>query len=110
MDVLAEVHDRQELDRALGLATPLIGINNRDLKTLKTDLRNTIELAPYVPMDRFVIAESGIRTNADVQRIAAAGAHCFLVGESLMREPDVAVAVRLLLGDDPAPLIARQSA
>jgi indole-3-glycerol phosphate synthase len=110
MDVLAEVHDRQELDRALGLATPLIGINNRNLKTLKTDLRNTIELAPFVPMDRFLIAESGIRTNADVQRIAAAGAHCFLVGESLLREPDVAAAARLLLGDDTGPLVARQSA
>ena len=111
MDVLAEVHDRQELDRALGLATPLIGINNRNLKTLKTDLHNTIELGPYVPPDRFLIAESGIRTNADVQRIAAAGARCFLVGESLMREPDVAAAARLLLGDDTAPpFAARQSA
>ena len=97
MDVLAEVHDRRELDRALGLATSLIGVNNRNLKTLKTDLRNTVELGPFVPPDRFLIAESGIRTNADVQRIAAAGAHCFLVGESLMREPNVEVATRMLL-------------
>lgn len=103
MDVLVEIHDRQELDRALGLATMLIGINNRNLKTLKTDIRNTIELGPYVPPDRFLIAESGIRTNADVSRIAAAGAHCFLVGESLMREPDVAAAVRALLGEDTLP-------
>ncbi len=100
MDVLAEVHDRRELDRALGLETPLIGINNRNLKTLKTDLGNTIELAPYVPPDRFFIAESGIKTHADVRRIAAAGAHCFLVGESLMREPDVAAAARVLLGEE----------
>lgn len=103
MDVLVEVHDRAELDRALGLATMLVGINNRDLKTLKTDIRNTIDLGPYVPPDRFLIAESGIRTNADVQRIAAAGAHCFLVGESLMREPDVTAAVRTLLGEDAVP-------
>ncbi len=102
LDVLAEVHDRRELDRALGLQTQLIGINNRNLKTLKTDLATTEELAPLVPPDRFLVAESGIGTHADLDRLAAAGAFCFLVGESLMRQPDVTEAVRALLGDGPA--------
>ncbi len=102
LDVLAEVHDRRELDRALGLQTQLIGINNRNLKTLKTDLATTEELAPLVPPDRFLVAESGIGTHADLERLAAAGAFCFLVGESLMRQPDVTAAVRTLLGDGPA--------
>ncbi len=97
MDVLAEVHNQCELNRALGLATPLIGINNRNLKTLVTDLAVTEELAPHVPPDRFLIAESGIRSNADLHRLAAAGTQCFLVGESLMRQPDVSNATRKLL-------------
>jgi indole-3-glycerol phosphate synthase len=97
MDVLAEVHDRRELERAMGLQTPLIGINNRNLKTLITDLANCEELAPQVPADRFLIAESGIRGHKDLQRLSAAGAQCFLVGESLLRQPDVAVATRALL-------------
>jgi indole-3-glycerol phosphate synthase len=98
MDVLAEVHDEQELDRALGLQTALIGVNNRNLKTLKTDLQTTIDLAASVPADRFLISESGIRTHEDVQRIAAVGARAFLVGESLLRQPDLTGAVRSLLG------------
>ncbi len=98
MDVLAEVHNRRELDRALGLETQLIGINNRDLKTLRTSLDVTEELAPHVPSDRFLIAESGIRTHADVLRLSDAGASCFLVGESLLRQPDVGAATRALLG------------
>ena len=98
MDVLAEVHDERELDRALGLTTPLIGINNRNLKTLETDLRTTEELAPAVPVDRFLIAESGIGSHADVVRLAEAGVRSFLVGESLLRQPDVGAAVKALLG------------
>jgi indole-3-glycerol phosphate synthase len=77
MDVLAEVHNERELDRALGLQTSLIGINNRNLKTLTTDLSVTEELAPCVPADRFLIAESGIRAHDDLRRLAAAGAQCF---------------------------------
>jgi indole-3-glycerol phosphate synthase len=99
MDVLVEVHDKRELDRALGLETSLIGINNRDLRTLKTDLATTEELAPLVPPDRFLIAESGIRDTADLRRLAAVGPNCYLVGESLMRQEDVTAAVRELLGD-----------
>ena len=90
MAVLAEVHDERELDRALGLETRLIGINNRDLRTLRTDLATTEELAPLIPADRIPVAESGIRTPDDVRRMAAAGARCILVGEHLLRQPDVA--------------------
>jgi indole-3-glycerol phosphate synthase len=98
MDVLVEVHDKRELDRALGLETSLIGINNRDLRTLKTDLATTMELAPLVPPDRFLVAESGIRDSDDLRRLSAVGPNCYLVGESLMRQDDVAAAVRALLG------------
>src|SRR5262245_36903495 len=98
MDAIAEVHDKEELDRALALDCRLIGINNRDLKTFKTTLEVTERLAPRVPHDRIVIAESGIASNADLQRLAKAGVRAFLVGESLMRQPDVAAATRSLLG------------
>ena len=97
LDVLAEVHDSAELDRAFRLPVRLIGINNRNLKTLETDLRSTETLAPAVPADRLVVSESGIRRPADLDRLAATGARCFLVGESLMREQDVTAATRTLL-------------
>jgi indole-3-glycerol phosphate synthase len=98
MDAIAEVHDKTELDRALSLDCRLIGINNRDLKTFTTNVETTEGLAPRVPRNRIVIAESGIATHADLQRLAKAGVHAFLVGESLMRQPDVAAATRALLG------------
>jgi indole-3-glycerol phosphate synthase len=98
MDVLAEVHNREELYCALRLRTPLIGINNRNLKTLQTDLATTETLAADLPADRFLVAESGIRTHADITRLAAAGARAFLVGESLLRQADVTAATRALLG------------
>ena len=98
LDVLAEVHDQAELERALLLGCRLIGINNRNLKTLSVDLGTTERLAPGVPSDRIVVAESGIRKAQDLDRLAVAGAHCFLVGETLMREADVTAATRRLLG------------
>jgi indole-3-glycerol phosphate synthase len=97
LDVLVEVHDRAELDRALRLDARLIGINNRDLKTLKVDLRTAESLAPAVPPGRVIVGESGLNAPADLDRLAAAGARCFLVGESLMRAADVAAATRRLL-------------
>jgi indole-3-glycerol phosphate synthase len=98
MAVLAEVHDAEELRRALGLRTRLIGVNNRDLRSLVTDLATSERLIPGIPPDRIPVAESGIRTNADVKRMAAAGANCILVGEHLMRQPDVEAATRALIG------------
>ena len=96
MAVLAEVHDARELERALGLATPLIGINNRDLRTFEVRLETTLELLPRVPPGRVVITESGIVSQADVARIRAAGVHAFLVGEAFMRAADPGAALRSL--------------
>ncbi len=98
MDVLAEVHDGAELERALRLRTVLIGVNNRNLRTLRTDLGTTEALAARVPAGRVLVAESGIAGRADVERLSRVGARCFLVGESLLRQPDVGVAARALLG------------
>ncbi len=98
LDVLVEAHDEAELERALALPCSLVGINNRNLRTLRTDLATTIRLAPMVPPDRIVVAESGIATRADVVRLAQAGASCFLVGESLLRTSDAGAAAASLLG------------
>jgi indole-3-glycerol phosphate synthase len=98
MSVLVEVHDRAELDRALRLKTPLVGINNRDLRTFDTRLETTISLLPYVPKDRIVVTESGIRTAEDVSRMRSQGVNAFLVGEAFMRAPDPGEALRALFG------------
>jgi len=97
MDVLVEVHDSSELARALLLPCQLIGINNRNLKTLAVDVATTEELAPRVPKDRLVVSESGLKGPADLARMARAGVRCFLVGESLLAQADVEAATRALL-------------
>jgi indole-3-glycerol phosphate synthase len=98
MDVLAESHDAAELARSLRLKTRLIGINNRNLKTLVTDISTTEQLAPLVPADRVIVGESGLKTHADLRRLAGCGVQRFLVGESLLRQPDLVGATRSLLG------------
>ncbi len=97
MDVLVEVHDEAELARALRLEAHLIGVNNRDLKTLEVDLATTERLAPLVPETHVLVCESGLHTRDDLARMRAAGAAAFLVGESLMRQADVEAATRNLL-------------
>ncbi len=96
MAVLVEVQDAGELARALELKTPLIGINNRNLRTFETRLETTLELLPHVPKDRIVVTESGILSQADVSRMRAQGVHTFLVGEAFMRADDPGAALRQL--------------
>jgi len=98
MDVLVEVHDAAELDRALALATPLIGINNRNLRTFGVSLHTTIELLPRVPSDRIVVTESGIVAQRDVAQMRRHGVNAFLVGEAFMRAPDPGAALTALFG------------
>jgi len=102
MDVLIEVHNAEELDRALAIEGELIGVNNRNLKTLAVDLATTEELAPKVPKDRVLVAESGLGSPADLARMAKVGAAAFLIGESFMRKPDVEIAVREILAKKAA--------
>lgn len=102
MDVLVEVHDEEELERALALKSPLLGVNNRNLKTFETDLATTERLAAHVPDGKHLVAESGLFTPEDLGRLAKIGARSFLIGESLMRQDDVTAATRAILSD-PVP-------
>jgi indole-3-glycerol phosphate synthase len=98
MGVLVEVHDERELQRALRLSTPLVGINNRDLRTFEVSLDTTLRMLPELPPDRVVVCESGILAPADVRRMRAAGVHAFLVGEAFMRADDPGAALAALVG------------
>jgi indole-3-glycerol phosphate synthase len=98
LDVLVEVHDAAELERALRLKTPLVGINNRNLKTFEVSLQTTLDLMARVPADRLLVTESGILAPADVRRMREAGVHAFLVGEAFMRAPDPGAALAALFG------------
>lgn len=98
LDVLVEAHDAAELEAALTLGTPLIGINNRNLHTFEVSLATTLDLLPRIPKDRIVVTESGIATREDVARMRAHGVHAFLVGEAFMREPDPGAALARLFG------------
>jgi indole-3-glycerol phosphate synthase len=98
LDTLLEVHNEEELERSLNIPVDLIGINNRDLKTFVTDIAVTERLAARIPQQQLAVAESGIYSRADVERLSAAGAGAFLVGESLMREGDIVAKLQELLG------------
>jgi indole-3-glycerol phosphate synthase len=99
MDVLIEVHSAEELNQAMKLKSRLIGINNRNLKTLKTDIRTTVQLAPMVPSDYLLVCESGLKTASDLALMAKSGPRCFLIGEALMSQSDVQTAVKKILAN-----------
>ncbi len=98
MAVLVEIHDSDELNLALELQTPLIGINNRNLQTFKTDINNTFEIISHIPEDRILVTESGIKTNSDVAKLREAGVHSFLVGEAFMTEENPGLVLSKLFG------------
>ncbi|WP_288456670.1 indole-3-glycerol phosphate synthase TrpC [uncultured Sphingomonas sp.] len=98
LDVLVEVHDTAEMERAAKLSSRLIGVNNRDLKTFEVDFRRTYALMTHAPAGCTFVAESGLSTRADLDELAAHGVHCFLIGEALMRQDDVAAATRAMVG------------
>jgi indole-3-glycerol phosphate synthase len=98
LGVLVEVHDAAELELAFELRTPLLGINNRDLRTFETRLETTLDLLPRIPPDRLLVTESGILARADVARMRASGVHAFLVGEAFVRAPDPGAALAELFG------------
>ena len=99
MDVLIEIHSAEELNQAMKLKSRLIGINNRNLKTLKTDIRTTVQLAPMVPSDYLLVCESGLKTASDLALMAKSGPRCFLIGEALMSQSDVQAAVKKILAN-----------
>jgi len=109
MDVLIEIHNQKELERALNLKSPMIGINNRDLKTLETNTSTTQKLAKLVPKDKIIISESGLNTPEDLAKMAIEGARCFLIGEALMRQDNVTTAVKNLLAN-PIQISTREQA
>jgi indole-3-glycerol phosphate synthase len=98
MTPLVEIYDPENLPRVLEAGATLIGVNNRDLRTFKVDLEHTLRLRPGIPAECVMVSESGVKTHADVERLEAAGVDAILVGESLMREPDIGAAVDRLLG------------
>lgn len=100
MDVLLEIHDRNELEQALATDATMIGINNRNLQTFETDLAVTENLAPWIPVERTIVAESGIVDRADIERLKEAGSKAFLIGETLMRQNDIVGTLRTLQGED----------
>jgi indole-3-glycerol phosphate synthase len=109
MDVLIEVHNQPELEQAFTLKSPLIGINNRDLKTLKTNLETTKQLASLVPENKLLVSESGLYSREDLAEMAQVGARCFLIGESLMRQDNVTTAVQDILSNPLTGALSREA-